>query len=309
MATITLLCNERDEPDIRDSVKDAQTGTSYNWTWSCGRVKKIQVGDRIFIQRTGAGPRGYFASGHTVEAPREERLCLLDIAYKKLSAAYCDTRYNQSLMVHIRIDNVTEFDTPLEIEHLKKLPQFGGCNFHRQGGGTAFDETFAPFLEDAWAKHLGDSSNLVAIENSYHNQNLDTDLQHLPEKTRSQIIQARIGQAQFRQDLINYWKTCTVSEFTTLPLLKASHIKPWAKCDSPKERLDHFNGFLLQPSLDAAFDAGYISFDLDGRIMISRELSEADAKTLGLDASLHLRKFEAKHQHYLDYHRKHVFKN
>jgi hypothetical protein len=309
MATIILLCNERDEPDIRDSVKDAQTGVSRNWLWSCGNVKKIQVGDRIFIQRTGSEPRGFFASGYTVEAPQEERLCLLDPAYKKLSAAYCDTRYGQSLMIYLEIDHITEFDTPLEIEHLRKLPQLRECNFHRQGGGTAFDDAFAPFLEDAWAKHLGNYNDSVDIEDAYHTQNLNTKLEHLPEKTRSQMIQARIGQGQFRQDVIDYWQICTVSGLTALPLLTASHIKPWAKCDSSEEALDYFNGFLLQPSLNAAFDSGYISFDLEGKIMISKELRETDAKILGIEPTLHLRKFEAKHQHYLKYHRKYVFKN
>lgn len=37
--------------------------------WSCGNVKKIRAGDRIFIIRLGQQPKGIFASG-TVEAER-----------------------------------------------------------------------------------------------------------------------------------------------------------------------------------------------------------------------------------------------
>ena len=42
-------------------------------------------------------------------------------------------------------------------------------------------------------------------------------------------------------------------------LLRASHIKPWADCGTDAERLDVFNGLLLAPHLDAAFDAGFIT--------------------------------------------------
>jgi 5-methylcytosine-specific restriction protein A len=51
-------------------------------------------------------------------------------------------------------------------------------------------------------------------------------------------------------------------------LLKASHIKPWRDSDNA-ERLDIYNGLLLIPNLDSAFDKGYISFDDGGKIIIS----------------------------------------
>ena len=54
-------------------------------------------------------------------------------------------------------------------------------------------------------------------------------------------------------------------------LLNASHIKPWAVC-SDQERLDTFNGFLLSPTYDKAFDNGYISFNDEGIILLSTEI-------------------------------------
>ncbi|MDC0682621.1 HNH endonuclease signature motif containing protein [Sorangium atrum] len=42
-------------------------------------------------------------------------------------------------------------------------------------------------------------------------------------------------------------------------LLRASHIKPWADCETDAERLDVYNGILLAPHLDAAFDRGFIT--------------------------------------------------
>ncbi len=54
--------------------------------------------------------------------------------------------------------------------------------------------------------------------------------------------------------------------------LLASHIEPWAACETDAERLDVYNGLLLAPHLDAAFDQGFISFAADGELMVSPQL-------------------------------------
>jgi len=70
---------------------------------------------------------------------------------------------------------------------------------------------------------------------------------------------------------------------TTPELLRASHIVPWAECDTDQKRLDVHNGLLLSALWDAAFDAGLISFGDDGTPITSSRLSEAAATALGLD--------------------------
>ena len=49
-------------------------------------------------------------------------------------------------------------------------------------------------------------------------------------------------------------------------LLRASHIKPWADCETDAERLDVYNGILLAPHLDAAFDRGFITLRDDTEV-------------------------------------------
>jgi predicted restriction endonuclease len=44
-------------------------------------------------------------------------------------------------------------------------------------------------------------------------------------------------------------------------LLRASHIVPWAQCQTDALRLDVPNGLLMSALWDAAFDAGLVSFD------------------------------------------------
>ena len=123
---------------------------------------------------------------------------------------------------------------------------------------------------------------------------------------REQLVMARIGQGGFRKSLEHYWKGCSVSGCREVLLLRASHIKPWRECEN-FERLDPFNGLLLTPNLDAAFDRGLISFDGRGRIMLSERLSAGDAALLGITADMGM-KLNKKHLPYLAHHRNLVFK-
>lgn len=121
------------------------------------------------------------------------------------------------------------------------------------------------------------------------------------------IIKARIGQGKFRKRLLNYWSTCAVTGCKVPTLLRASHIKPWAKCDI-NGRLSLYNGLLLSPTLDACFDSGVISFNDSGMILISNELDNKDMKALGITKNMKLSHIESEHRKYLAYHREYVFK-
>jgi hypothetical protein len=119
---------------------------------------------------------------------------------------------------------------------------------------------------------------------------------------REAIVKARIGQGRFRDSLDDYWTTCAVTGCAERDLLRASHIKPWAK-SSADERLSLYNGLLLSPALDECFDGGFISFDDDGRILISARLTATDAAALGIRSDMRLRRMDAKHRPFLAYHR------
>jgi putative restriction endonuclease len=86
----------------------------------------------------------------------------------------------------------------------------------------------------------------------------------LPDTTEAErLIVQRVGQDLFRNALMDYWQgRCCVTGLAISALLRASHIKPWAKCDSDNERLDVFNGLLLAPHVDALFDGGFPSWTM-----------------------------------------------
>lgn len=126
----------------------------------------------------------------------------------------------------------------------------------------------------------------------------------LKETEKASLIKTRIGQGTFRGKLINYWKRCSVSGFPEVNLLVASHIKPWVVSDN-RERMDVFNGFLLLPNIDRAFDQGYITFYENGKILISKHLPEPELAGIRIGMSVVL---ADEHKKYLKYHRENKFR-
>ena len=132
----------------------------------------------------------------------------------------------------------------------------------------------------------------------------------LPRSTEVErsIIQ-RVGQDIFRRGLLEYWDSrCAITGLAVPELLRASHIKPWADCESDAQRLDVFNGFLLAPHIDAAFDAGFITVGDDGEILVSELLGKEALGLLGLDHVMRLRCLTEEHETYLFWHRSKVFR-
>lgn len=131
------------------------------------------------------------------------------------------------------------------------------------------------------------------------------DLAEVAETTRKAIIDARVGQGQFRQQVIDLWGECAVTDCKIISLLKASHIKPWRSCTNT-ERLDKFNGLLLNPLLDSAFDVGFISFDDAGDILISSAV-QSELERLGIHSGMRLRNVHPESWGYLAWHREHLY--
>lgn len=129
----------------------------------------------------------------------------------------------------------------------------------------------------------------------------------LTEKDRDVYTKARIGQGKFRKKLLEHWKACSITGCKNLDVLIASHIKPWRDC-TYEEAIDMTNGLLLIPNLDSLFDKGFISFDTDGVILLSPQLSSTDTEQLGVNKSMHLNHIYPQHQSFLEFHRTNIFR-
>lgn len=131
----------------------------------------------------------------------------------------------------------------------------------------------------------------------------------LPKTTEAErLMVQRVGQNLFREGLLDLWEgRCAVTGLAVPALLRASHIKPWADCKRDAERLDVYNGILLAPHLDAAFDRGFITVSDDGVIIVSDVLDVEARTTLGMDRPLYVRGLADGHRAYLPWHRDRVF--
>jgi predicted restriction endonuclease len=120
---------------------------------------------------------------------------------------------------------------------------------------------------------------------------------------REALVKQRVVQGRFRFSLLQTWHgACSATGASDASMLVASHIKPWRLC-LDGERLDPYNGLLLSPNLDQAFDKGYISFADDGSLLIQSGREES-LRAFGIHAGIHLRQLHDRHRPYLAQHRR-----
>jgi hypothetical protein len=170
----------------------------------------------------------------------------------------------------------------------------------RAHGGTVFNVT-----PDQWHAIL--SATEGASETSVERDIAEIkNRKNLSPTQKAALIQARRGQGAFRRDLMQYWGGCAVVGCTVSSVLRASHIKPWSK-SSDQERLDASNGLLLTANLDALFNDGLITFEPDGRMLVSERLSSKDRALLQLGGTLR-KSLTPSQQTYLRFHREILFR-
>jgi putative restriction endonuclease len=146
-----------------------------------------------------------------------------------------------------------------------------------------------------------DSNWLVSDLEALFSSDLDST-------TREALIDARVGQGAFRARVLELWGSkCCVTGVITPEAIRASHIKPWRESDN-RERLDAHNGLPLVATLDALFDAGLISFDDDGELLLSKTLSDRECERLSLRQRKLAKPPSATMDTYLAWHRAKRFK-
>ena len=117
------------------------------------------------------------------------------------------------------------------------------------------------------------------------------------------FVNTRVGQGAYRKRIIHKWEyKCAVTSFTNLDVLIASHIIPWAESNDI-QRLDVNNGILLSPTYDALFDRNLISFENNGRIILSEAIEYDAFNKIGVTGSEKIRKLNCENHHYLERHR------
>ncbi len=158
-----------------------------------------------------------------------------------------------------------------------------------------------------WMSHLPETTSDISCSQREDIEEL-TNNPTISATEKKTLIDARLGQGKFRESVLRKWgRQCAVTSAITERAIRASHIKPW-RDSTNDERLDPDNGLPLLANLDALFDAGLISFEASGRMIISPKLSGAERKIFGIAGSSLTKRPTAKMAAYLaDHRRRHGF--
>lgn len=142
---------------------------------------------------------------------------------------------------------------------------------------------------------------------------------NLSESEKLTLVNARIGQGQFRKNVIDLWgngEKCALKGIDIKEILVASHIKAWKDCETTSERLDGANGVLLSPNIDKLFDRYLITFIKKNRtfeLKISPKISYEQKKLLQIQDgdSFNINNFDMstkeRFEIYMEYHNKKFF--
>lgn len=171
------------------------------------------------------------------------------------------------------------------------------------------NEVLMSFCDWLWRNNKKlDGSLLKREKNADISKKVSKEIDDLDLKgiDKEAVVKARVNQGIFKERLLQRYDHCCLCSVSNKDFLIASHIKPWSESDE-NERLEVDNGFLLCPNHDKAFDKGYITFDDDGIIMISKELDEKDRIFLNIRQDMHI-ELTSGNKKYLNYHRGNLFK-
>ena len=123
-----------------------QSGEIVKDRWSCGNRKDIEPGDRLFLLKQGAEPRGIIASGWAIS--------------KVFRAAHWDPHRasigHETNYVRLRFDRLIDPDLG-EVLPRSSLDTglMAHVNWNTQSSGIIIDNGAASEVETAWARHLG----------------------------------------------------------------------------------------------------------------------------------------------------------
>ncbi len=127
----------------------------------------------------------------------------------------------------------------------------------------------------------------------------------LTETEKRQLVNARVGQGLFKNNVRLNEHACRVTGVVQLHHLRASHIKPW-KDSSNEEKLHGCNGLLLAPHVDHLFDRGFISFENNGDLLVSGDMEAEVLSAWSIVVPRNVGAFNGDQQHFLAHHRDHV---
>jgi 5-methylcytosine-specific restriction protein A len=143
MATFLLTWNPMkwEWDTLDDDLETYRTQGLWSTSWSCGRRKAIQAGDRVFLLKQGPQqPRGVFASGTVKSGANVGR----NFSDPQKTAMYVEVAFD--VLLDPRSDVFPR-------ERLDETP-LSSVNWSTQSAGILIPDDVAAILEKAWVDHV-----------------------------------------------------------------------------------------------------------------------------------------------------------
>ena len=144
MSAFLLIWSPKKWPwaELPDFARRVRAGEAVADTWGCGFARGILPGDRVFLHRVAAEPRGLFGSGYVTRAPYE----VPDAAYKR----------GYRLCIDFVYDWLVDAGEAVVIarDDLRVHP-FSVQTWDAQSSGTVIKPVAEGALEKRWAELTG----------------------------------------------------------------------------------------------------------------------------------------------------------
>jgi hypothetical protein len=271
MATYLLTWNpiQFDWEEIDELSQKVKSGESVVDSWTCGNTKRIKRGDRIFLLRQGAEPKGICASGRVVEGSSEGD----------------NWKGDPSQFIEVEFDTLLNPETDEILPRsLLDEPQFSGVHWDTQRSGITIRDAVAAELEKYWiqfsrhnhstADELGDEQKRVDSEGYFDADNLGDARR----RVMASIVQRR-GQSEFRRKLLNVYRgRCPITNCDAEAAIEAAHIIPYLG-----DKTNHLtNGIPLRADIHTLFDLYLLSIHPDTyEVVLSPELASSSYQEYG----------------------------
>lgn len=288
---------KRKDEDYEWWLDQTKKAIAFDWSPYLRSEKVIETSPTMnTLERTLIEKAGYAHGWENVQESTPERVVMFSARHK----AESHITPSETPMVW----QVAFPKGPPTAEIARSLPeQFQGDDTFQAAGEASLGILLRRAAELAMAL-----PNQAAEQYAVEIANLDAN----PPSTTEvfALVKQRRGQEIFRKALMDYWGgACAVTGINVPELLRASHAKPWAECDTDTERLNVFNGFLLCAHLDVLFDQGLMTFGEQGKALFSPKLDADTRSKLNLDPTLRLRWLAPSHSQFLTWHRASCFQD
>ncbi|WJE53610.1 HNH endonuclease [Bacillus cereus] len=290
---------EKEAGIIWSPQKDKSGNTPHSWL----RMMELKKGDRVF----------HYVKGNIVAISVAVADC--QEAAKPSSMQYYDQWEDQGYLVQLQYH---ELEVPLNIRahfnELMPLLPIKYSAFQQDGNGNhgylypCNEELSIKLLELISDRNIYqiDEEQLELAIGTVIRTERNTFVPMIAETEAEAKMKIRIGQQKFKRDLLPLWdQKCALCGIELPALLRASHSKPW-KDSASEERLDPYNGVLLCCNHDALYDKGYITFDGQGRIHISKRVPEMDYVKYNIHPKMKIAHYE-NNRPYFKWHKKNIF--